>query len=203
MIKEFLLIVLTVVMAFIFGSCEYKTEGEIHHFRYNYSYKGFTQVMLPGGWYDPDYIYNLREKDDFIEKYEPVSAEWSYVEEKNLFSVQEYCTVYIKYDKSTYLEAKDEMISELHISEDVLFDYHDYSFFVNNTWWDMGKRDRHSYTNDKYLLLVAFSEEKNVIISFGCVCVNNDIIKNPFKYISDFLQKNDTSVNWKELVVDE
>ena len=98
--------------------------------------------------------------EGFIEKFSYMNGCFFYKYDGGiLFNICDRSFIYIEYDDETYLDAKNYVMENLNLSNDITAEYNEYYFYINEN----DVCDRYPYWFSQF----AYNDEKNVLVFFG------------------------------------
>ena len=131
---------------------------------------------------NPDYFLPSKT---FLSDYKYISGEFYFYEEDPIKVSKESPSIsllILEYDKKTYFEAKDCMISNIPPVDNVYYTYNDYSFYRNKNFIDKFNADL-APDFPKWFTMAGFNDENNTLCFIGFFD-NSSVIDK--KYYDDF-----------------
>lgn len=112
-------------------------------------------------------IVDLLPNREFLEKYTYIDGDFHYY--GGTFETSK-ALLYLKFDEETYLEAKEDILSYA-VCSDFSFSYNGFVFY-QNVFLDKDSADRENIKLEienwgNWFSMIAYSDEKNTIVSIG------------------------------------
>lgn len=139
-------------------------------------------------------------EDNFHQKYEYEDAYYRYYELNGQLPIKELhyetAIIAIRYEEEIYIEAKSNITSSEYYSNDILFNYKDYSFALNtrqpNDYYFNGE-EQYIHT----IGLLGYSNEHNELVFLAFYYYTIDCVSYQFTDWASFIEENFNEYNWK------